>query len=255
VETVKEEFSTIRGITSLTIVVQAGVDILEARKRLVQEIERRGTEKQSPEQMIDLSPLIGTMEVSFKAMQTSGIRDGCSLVYHVIGQDHAYRQGKLVGLTGNIAYWINRERNNAIFALKLGTVDIDPNSNAKREPPHFAYLQTSRGSTAKSKWMDYESDEAGYKVFAIQVDKNVAQVLSDMVDEPNISIGFNRTKDGLDVVMPLDLSVRETTISKDGTVNRHQSERMVLEFISCVGELTGQIQDRLNDTTKDSLGK
>jgi hypothetical protein len=246
IEVIKEEYSTTRGITSLTMSVQATADIAEVRKGLTQALLNGVGNAKATTPKIDLTPLIGTVEVSFQPLQTAGVRNGCSLVYRAIGPDHAYRRGSLVSLVGNIAYLVSKEKNNAVFSLKLGTLDVDMDmKSARREAPYFAYLQTSHGNTAKSKTVGIFSEEQGgdqgYRVFVYALDDNVLQVLGDIAKGTNMSIGFNRSQGGLDVLVPIDLRVAKSAIGNAGMVSRHQSDHMLMEFVTCVSDVTKEL--------------
>lgn len=83
----------------------------------------------TPIQALDLSALTGTTEVQFQPMQSAGIKEGCTLVYRLVGQNYATRKGNLISLAGNIAYMRNKQRNNVVLSLKIGMIDsLDPNA-------------------------------------------------------------------------------------------------------------------------------
>jgi len=193
---------------------------------------------------LDLSSLTGTMEVKFQPMQSAGIKEGCTLVYHVVSQDYAYRKGNLIALAGNIAYMRNRERSNIVLSFKIGMIDSsDP--NAKPEPPFFAYLQTPHGTTTGSKTIQYDSDMPGFRLFVYQLDGDILKVLEDILSGAPVTIGFNRKKGGLDVLVPLDLQVVESTIAADGSIKRRRSGEMLEQFAVCNQEVTDQILKHL----------
>src|SRR5687767_8117453 len=163
----------------------------------------------------NLSSLVGTMEVQFMPMQSAGIRHGCTLVYRAVARDHAYLKGNLISLSGNIAYSTNKNRSDIWLTLKVGTID-DLTTNSKPERPFFAYIQTRHATTAKSSFLQFDSDTPGFRLFVYQLDDGVMKVYEDIINGASVTIGFNRNKDGLDVLVPIDLSVAETTISADG---------------------------------------
>jgi hypothetical protein len=198
----------------------------------------------TPIQALDLSPIVGTMEVEFQPMQSAGIKEGCTLVYRVVGQDHAYRKGNLISLAGNIAYWRNEQRSNIVLGFKIGMIDsLDP--NAKPEPPFFAYLQSPHGTTAGSKAHQNDSDMPGFRLFVYRLDGDILKVYEDILSGAPVTIGFNRRKGGLDVLVPLDLRVAETTVSADGSINRRRSDDMLGQFAVCALEVTEQVQRQL----------
>ena len=197
----------------------------------------------TPLHALDLSSLVGTMEVEFQPMQSAGIKEGCTLVYHVVGQDWAYRKGSLISLAGNIAYTANEHRTNLGLVLKIGAMDsLDP--SARLEPPFFAYIQTPHGTTARSKFVQADG-EPGFRLFTYLLDGDTMKVLADISSGALVTIGFNRNKGGLDVLIPLDLSVVESRVSADGSIKHRRSDEMLLQFLDCVTEITSQVQNQL----------
>lgn len=197
----------------------------------------------TPLQALDLSPLVGTVEVQFQPIQSAGVREGCSLVYYVLGQDHAYRHGNLIGLAGNIAVGRNKDRTNIGLSLKVGTIDaLDPSN--KHEAPFFAYIESPHGTTARSKFVQADMDKPGTRLFVYQLDAGAMKVLEDIRAGASVKIGFNRSKGGMDVLVPLDLHVVESTPSGTG-VSHRQSDEMVRQFASCSDEIFEQVRKQL----------
>lgn len=195
----------------------------------------------TPSRALDLSALVGTIEVQFQPLQSGGARQGCSLVYHVVGQDHVYRQGRLIGLVGNITFSTNKNHSNVGLSLKIGTINA-LDDNAKPEHPFFAYLQTLHGTTARSKFVQADSpDTLGARIFTYPLDEDAMKVLEDIVSGAPVTIGFNRVKDGLDVLIPLDLSIAETTASDTGFDHRH-SDEMLRQFAQCTADVAKQVK-------------
>jgi hypothetical protein len=196
-----------------------------------------------PIHALDLSPLVGTVQVQFQPVQSQGVTEGCTLVYRVIGQDHAYRKGSLVSLAGNIAIWSNKQRSNIVLALKIGIIDsLDP--RAPSTLPFFAYLQTPHGSTAKSMLAQNDS-EPGFRLFIYELNGDAVNVYADILHGEPVMIGFNRKKDGLDVLVPLDLHIVDTSVSRDGSTVRRQSVEMLVNFSACASGVIKQVQRQM----------
>lgn len=188
--------------------------------------------------------VVGTIEVEFQPMQSAGVRYGCTLVYRTIGRDHAYQKGAIVGLVGNIGFMADEKRSNVIVTLKVGIIDGLTQNTPKAVTPFFAYLQTPNGTTAKSKVIKFDSDTPGYRNFAYQLTDDVLKVYGDIVNGEPLTIGYNRKKGGLDVLVPLDLSVADAT-SSDSGFNRRRSDKMLGEFLACSNDVTTQVQNQL----------
>ena len=99
---------------------------------------------------LDMSKFAGTVSVEFRPMQAAGVLEGCTLVYTVVEQDFVYRNGTLISIVGNIAYFTNKNQDMIGLSLKIGTVE-SLSKTAKPEAPFYAYIQTPHGTTAKSK--------------------------------------------------------------------------------------------------------
>lgn len=197
----------------------------------------------TPIQALDLSPVVGTVQVQFQPVQSQGTTEGCMLVYRVIGHDHAYRKGGLVILTGSITFLSTKQRDNIMLALKIGIIDsLDP--KAPPAIPFFAYLQTPHGTTAKSK-VGQNDSEPGFRLFVYQLNDDAVNVYEDILNGEPVTIGFNRKMNGLDVLVPLDLRVVDSSLSRDGSVTRRQSDEMLDHFSLCSQELTKQVRRQI----------
>jgi hypothetical protein len=191
---------------------------------------------------LDTSQFAGTVSVEFHPMQAAGVLGGCTLVYTLAQPDFVYRNGTLISIVGNIAYFTNRNQDMIGLSLKIGTVD-SLSKTAKPEAPFFAYLQTPHGTTAKSKMLrSTESDTPGARIFVYELDDDSMAVLQDVIDGQPVTIGFNRHKDGMDVLSTLDLHVANSTVTSDGSIKRHRTDDVLDKFASCVGDLTTQVQ-------------
>lgn len=262
VEIVKEDFGPSNGQNVLTLVVKADVDIADVRKRLEaiagdkglqdrlnvqqrqidqleEQIHQLNARAAPPTQEIEpLSPppLGTTAEVTFMPEQTAGIRDGCVLLYNMLGFDHLYRHGMMFGIRGNITYGVTKDRSQSGLQLKIAVF----NTPTKAEPPFFAYLQTDHGTTARSPFNQFDSpDNPGFRFFIFGVDENTGHVLTDLLSGEPATIGFNLRKGEPDFLLPLDLRVAQSTVS--GTDIIHQrSDKMVRDFGLCVNDLLEQ---------------
>jgi len=180
----------------------------------------------------DRFALAGTAQVIFSPVQHEGTLSGCTLVFKAIAPDSVYRNGKLVFLNGNITIYSGPKRDKWTFLLKLATADL-PLEPLKLEPPYFAYLQSAHGTTSRSVIRSADGDSgSGSRLFSFQINEDTLPILFDIMDGHEIKIGFNREKDGMDVIVPLDLSISDTDVTAKGVVRKH-SKNAVVSFRSC----------------------
>ena len=269
VEIVKEDFGSSNGQNVLTLVVKADVDMTDVRKRLeviagdkglqdrmdAQQRQIRQLEEQVrqldaraalPTQEHEPLSFLGTIEVVFGPEQSAGIIDACTLGYRVIGQDSVYRNDALFAMAGNISYGNYANRSSSYLKIKIGvfnTLDF----SVKPEPPFFAYIQTAHGTTARSLIKQFDSPDpnmSGFRHFIFAFDENLVKVLTDLVAGAPVTIGFNRKKGGPDLLVPLDLSVVNSTVSEAGLIHR-RSDKMLHQFGICVGDVAEQLLKQL----------
>lgn len=190
-------------------------------------------------QILELSSAVGAIKVTFVPEQSAGIIDACALLYRVIGQDNVYQRGNLFVLEGNISYGNNPDRSLSYLKIKIGMYDT-LDFSGRPEPPFFAYIQTAHGTTARSRFNQFDSpDWPGYRHFIFAFDENAVKVISDLMFGAPVTIGFNRMKGGPDVLVPLDLNVVNTRVSEAG-VTRYRSKKTLHEFSACAEDVTKQ---------------
>ena len=188
----------------------------------------------------------GTILVVFGPEQSAGIIDACTFGYRAIGQDSVYRNDALFAIAGNISYGNYADRSSSYLAIKIGvfnTLDF----SVKPEPPFFEYIQTAHETTAKSLIKQFDSPDpnmSGFRHFMFAFDENVVKVLTDLLAGAPVTIGFNRMKGGPDLIVPLDLSVVNTTVSKAGLIH-HRSDKTLREFSACARDVAKQAIEQL----------
>ena len=206
-----------------------------------------GAEVQTLMETQTLEPSVGggTIEVAFSPEQSGGIIDACTLGYRAIGQDSVYQIDALFAIAGNFSYGNNTDRTGSYLKIKIGVFNTLTDSidySVKPEPPFFAYIQTAHGTTARSRFIQFDSPDpnmSGFRHFTFALDENSVKVVSDLIFGAPVTIGFNRMKGGPDLLVPLDLSVVNTTISKAGLI-QHRSDKMLREFSACAEDVAGQ---------------
>ena len=121
------------------------------------------------------------------------------------------------------------------MGLKLGTNRAvskgDGNVDFIPERPYLAYLKAPSGVTNISGYRDkYEADNLpGGMFYVYQLDVKVLEIIEQMIDKKSVSIVFNRKEGGLDITVPLDLTV--ASVNDKG--QRTRSDKPMTAFSTC----------------------
>lgn len=181
----------------------------------------------------DDDSIYGTHSVVFQPVQSGGVLLSCTLVYRAVQADYAYRNGSPTMIVGNIG--VSQFDANMFLTLKIGVKDINvPNAPFTR--PYFAYLQTPKATTAKSHYKAGDGDE-GFRLIAVGLNDTTTKLIIEMLDTGKVTIGFNRKKDGWDVLAPIDLEVFDAEYPDSGKVVRKRSNEAITQFLGCFKEI------------------
>lgn len=186
--------------------------------------------------------IYGTHSVVFQPVQVGGELQGCTLVYRAVQADSAYLGGKPVVIVGNIGVG----QFGAVLALtmKVGVKELVGDHPFVR--PNFAYLQTKSHSTAKAKQQTRDGDE-GFSLFIYSLyDSSVMDLFTEMMDSRKVTVVFNRRKNGIDVLVPVDLDVIDAEYPGGDSVVRKRSKETVLNFSDCFLTLVNQAERSLD---------
>lgn len=187
----------------------------------------------------DLADAAGTYNVTFQPMTVGGKLKGCSLIYNVMLLDYVYQNGAPVLAVGNITY--NQTDQHAGLSLKLGLTNVLTSDRAT-VPPHYAFIRTKNGTTAGAQFIAYDSDVSGYRVFVYQLTEKGANVIGDLLEGQNPTIGFNRNENGVDAAFQVELTVEDTKEMNSGTLERKRSTAAIDGFASCFSELASALR-------------
>lgn len=205
--------------------------------------------------MIPLSPisasstnsLLGTLFVKFSEQRSKGELKGCSLEYSSLIQDHSYNRGELYAVFGSLSISQNKS-GTPLIGLKVGTQKVVPGTNGSAiefipERPHFAYLTDENGANnAKQLIASTDSDTPGAKFFVYNLfTEEAIQLTSALSAKQKLIIAFNRREGGIDVFLPVDLTVIET--GNDG--QRRKSPSEALAFDKCTLKIIETFQKNL----------
>lgn len=194
----------------------------------------------------DDDSIYGTHSVIFQPVQVGGELQGCTLVYKAVQADSAYLGGNPVVIVGNIGVG----QLGAVLALtmKVGVKELLGDHSFVR--PNFAYLQTKSHSTAKAKQQVRDGNE-GFSLFVYSLsDSSVMGLLNEMMDTQKITVAFNRIKNGMDVLVPVDLDVIDAEYPGGEKVARKRSKKTLDNFSDCLITLANQAKQSLDKKLK-----
>ena len=195
---------------------------------------------------LDDDSIIGTHSVKFQPIQVGGELQGCTLVYMAVQYDDAYPDGKPVVIVGNIG--TGQFGANVILTLKVGVKNLVGNGPIVR--PNFAYLQTKSYSTAKVKQSARNGDE-GFRLYVYSLfDPKVLDLYKEIMDSGKVTVGFNRKKGGMDVLVPIDLSVSDAESPDGDKVVRKRSNDAMSNYVICSTTLLNQLDESLLSEAK-----
>lgn len=180
-----------------------------------------------------MAEMAGTYSVTFQPVTSGGRLIGCSLVYNAVMLDYTYQNGAPVLAVGNITF--NQDKQPGL-SLKLGLSNVLEASRTV-EPPHYAFIKTKNGSTVGAKFQSFDSDVSGFRVFVYQLTEKTVNIIGDLLEGGNPTIGFNRTPNGLDATFTLDLTVENVAVPNGGMPQRRHSTAATEGFTSCFSEL------------------
>lgn len=184
----------------------------------------------------DDASIYGTHSVVFQPVQSGGVLHSCTLVYRAVQADYAYRNGSPIVIVGNIG--VHQQDANMILVLKIGVKDLDvPNAPFTR--PYFGYLQTANATTAKGRSDAHDGDE-GFRLIAVGLDDVSIKLIFEMLDAGKVIIGFNRNKNGIDVLVPIDLKVFDAEPLPPQSFRRKRSDEANTQFLGCFKEILQQ---------------
>lgn len=68
-------------------------------------------------------------------------------------------------------------------------------------------------------------------------------VIIDILSGENPTIGFNRNKNKMDVLLPITLDVKDTSIGENGSLKHIYSLDTINEFRKCVYEIFSMLEE------------
>jgi len=182
--------------------------------------------------------IYGTVKVTFQPVRSLGNTWGCTFAYSVVYPDNVTLKGTPIAIDGSISLLQFGEKLG--LQLKTGVKKLAGIGSIK--PPYFAYLKTDNYSTAKAR-QAINDDDAGHRLFDYSLyESSVIGVYNEMLESGKVTIAFNRKKDGMDVLVPVDLKVTDSEVLKNKKVNRKISDKSLHAFAECAANLSYQAE-------------
>lgn len=180
--------------------------------------------------------LDGTIESTFEEQTVQGKLQNCSLGYKNIVFDHSYYKGAPFVVHGSIGVALNA-RDQMLTSLKVITNKMQPTKGGlemRPQRPYFAYLKSPYGVTNVSGFISKTNSDTPGGIFEVfNFDDSFLKILDGIIESQKVIVVFNRHKGGMDVQVPVDLSVVDA--KNDGTKVRDANH--LLEFVNCVQKL------------------
>ena len=191
-----------------------------------------------------------TYEITFFPISSQGNPSGCYLGYRAIKETNVYENGAVYAVVGNIGILITNDRKGILGSLKILVNKMEIKNNKTiftPKKPYFAYLQSQNGAnTAKSFIRSSDTDEPGGIISVFNVDENFVKVFGQMTETDKVSIAFNLVKNGVDIVVPLDLKIKDT----DSRGKKIYDDEAVNNFHLCSRPLFKEASNNLSKSKK-----
>jgi len=166
-------------------------------------------EAQSMNQKLEalMASRVGTTAVSAEPQFANGQLSACTIEFNSLVRDHKYRQGGFSKVFGS--FGVHVTSGVAAVVPKVVVHDIDARSMAfVPQAPANAYFVTGYGTSRDQLIAKHASDTPGglFSIFRTEVFPSMMEAIS----QGKITLAFNRTNDGSDVPVSLNLRVLDT---------------------------------------------
>lgn len=176
--------------------------------------------------------LEGTTFVLPMNQSREGVIDACGFEFNALTFDFAYKKGEPILINGSFA--IRKFEDKQLYlTYKLGTFNY-LNTELVPEAPNFAWMKL--GDVLVKPDTSSEAEAKGYRLYISALKQGTAKGLDSIIKQDKVIVGFNRKDGGLDVVVPLDLSVRDTKMEGEKAV-RIRDDKLGKGFDVCIKEL------------------
>jgi hypothetical protein len=180
---------------------------------------------------------IGTYAVVFTPLQSGGKLTACTLNFTAGFEDHTHLNSKQYVLNGHVGVY--SQNNNLAFIQKTGFADASI-APLKIEKPYSAYVETKTKSTASLDKKTFTGDN-NFLFSVASLDKTALDLIEEMHESKALIVGFNRTKGGIDFLVPINLRVSGSTMQPDGSYKHALTDRTTVDYIECITRLVSEM--------------
>ena len=182
-----------------------------------------------------LAAMLGTTSVEARPDFVDGRLRGCLLLFSALAQDHVYKQGNYISISGSFGLVGGKGKPLAV-SLKVVLHDLNPVTMALTpSPPATAYFVSGYTTTKDEVVLSEKSDTPG-ALFAIFKAEQTFKVLAEGLARDKVIIAFTRNLGGTDIQVPIDTSVVATSAKGQRT----RSPNATMEFSKCADQLAAK---------------
>jgi hypothetical protein len=179
----------------------------------------------------------GTYAVIFTPLKSGGKLTACTLNFTAGFEDRTHLNSKQYVLNGHVGVY-SQNNNNLAFIQKTGFADVSI-APLKIEKPYSAYVETKNKSTASLDKKTFTGDN-NFLFSVASLDETALDLIEEMHESKSLRVGFNRTKGGIDFLVPIDLRVSGSTMQQDGSYRHTFSDSTTVDYIECITRLVSE---------------
>lgn len=172
-----------------------------------------------------------TLSVFTQPIMASGKLAGCSLVFEGLAHDYAYRNGKLIKFDGSVNIMGTGDKTAVTLKIVVNELHSTENSMVvyRPSPPSRVYLVGADLTNNNSSILSVAPTDVEGGIFAVFNLSPAISLIIDGLHEKKLTIAFNQMGGGMDIVVPINLTVAKT--AKDG--KSVFSDQIVSDFLIC----------------------
>lgn len=178
-----------------------------------------------------LASTVGTIQVTAEPYMAGGKLIGCQYVFKTLTQDWVYSKGQYLKVDGSISIVSSNGNLGATLKVVVNEISLAPDGSLVFKPsaPSRAYLlgddyETNLGALVAASGSD--TPGALFSIFDIE---KTLPILSSASQTEHITVAFNRNNGPSDVLLPIELDVRDV----DTNGKRTRSQENGLNFAKC----------------------